>query len=884
MLRRRHSAPAILAFVVMSMAVGACQTDATGTTDTPDTTTATTESTSSPGTTPTGDAAPTGGATSTGEAPGSTGAGPDLGTPAHEPDDAWSLALAGPVGTQVPTTPGAVLDDSGDARLDATAASGLIFVAGHPRGAVGVAFMGTGTGLQVSDPDVADLDLAAGDSFTLELGFRTDVHGQDGTAGSAVLFERAGSHGLAIVDGRLVFTAGAASLVLAEPAVNDGRWHRAVATRDVENDRLTLTLDGAYTAQLPDPTAGQPLTGAPTLSVGARPDGTGALLGEVDHIRWFRHTSVPFTVTTIGAGVTVFKGASEPVPEGGTYHSVRIPAIVRSSDGSLVAFAEGRVDAECDFGNIDAVLKRSTDGGQTWSKISRVANNGKGKVGNVIPFFDAVRDRLVVLTSHTDIEGGACSDPVAGSGRVQVQHSSDHGVTWTEPADVTDQVTDPAWHPGGLIGPSHGIQLHHADNAGDLVVHAMHRRLSDNRRGGHLLVSHDGGESWVISTQENTSAPTVQVNESTVAELTDGRLYVNVRHQVADPVPEQSEGLRGHGLVGADLEYVATPPFARTATFRGPVVHGTTLRWPGSDRHGDAARVLFSYPAGESGTNFGQRRDLRVYVSDDDAASFTPGVRVFAGKASYSDLVALADSQLGVLFETARDDEDFNTRVDFRGFALQQLDDPTVLAWTFEDGAVGQAVAQTKTPGLTAVPLVGEGAIVRVAGRHHSAAVRLDGTRLCASSKALGHLADLDVRDGFEVEVTFRSDAHVDGGSQAAGTLIAKTAVGTSSAWWLRVEDGRLRFAVGDELGDLDIVASAVKVSDGVYHTVRARRDVLHGHLAISVDGEAPVTMKLSAKGLVRNDEPLCIGAFAGAGTPRAFIGDIDAVAVRLLD
>lgn len=71
-----------------------------------------------------------------------------------------------------------------------------------------------------------------------------------------------------------------------------------------------------------------------------------------------------------------------------------------------------------------------------------------------------------------------------------------------------------------------------------------------------------------------------------------------------------------------------------------------------------------------------------------------------------------------------------------------------------------------------------------------SVAVRLNEARLCAASKALHHLADLDVRDGFEIEASFRTQAHTTGGSKALGALVARTLVGTSAAWWLCIEDG----------------------------------------------------------------------------------------------
>lgn len=615
------------------------------------------------------------------------------------------------------------------------------------------------------------------------------------------------------------------------------------------------------------------------LTVGVGTDGARGLLGAIDHVAFRPTATAPFVDAPLAAHSTVFLAGSDPVPGGGTYTSIRIPAIVQSSDGSLVAFAEGRVDASCDFGDIDVVSKRSTDRGLTWSPIQRVNDNGSGKDGNPVPFYDAVRDRLVLLTSATDVTE-PCGSSVAGSLRVEVQHSDDHGLTWSAPVDVTSQVTIPEFNNAGLLGPSHGIQLLSPQNAGALVMHAMHNRESDNLRGGHLLVSRDGGDSWSVADWENSSAPIVQVNEGTVAELTDGRLYVNVRHQVSDPEPERDDGMRGQGFTGLDLTYAAEPPFARTPAFRGPVVHGSTLRWVGSERYGDEPRILFSYPAGEYGSNFGQRHDLHLYTSTDDAATFAPGVRIYGGKTSYSDLVALDDVHLGILYETALDSEEYNTRIELRTRVMQELDDPTLLAWTFEDGTIGESVDTTTLPGPVA--LVAEGPVVRVAGRHHSTAVHLDGSRLCASDASLGHLAELGIHDGLDVEVSFRTTAHASGGGTAAGTLAAKTVVGTEAAWWLRIEDGRVRFAVGDDDGGLDILTADPIVTDGAFHTVRAIRDPAAGVLRITIDGGPEDTTPITTDSFVTNTEDLCVGAFADAGLPRAFVGDIDAVALRL--
>ena len=49
------------------------------------------------------------------------------------------------------------------------------------------------------------------------------------------------------------------------------------------------------------------------------------------------------------------------------YHTYRIPAIVVTTNGTVLAFCEGRKNGRGDSGDIDTLLRRSTDGGKTWS-------------------------------------------------------------------------------------------------------------------------------------------------------------------------------------------------------------------------------------------------------------------------------------------------------------------------------------------------------------------------------------------------------------------------------------------------------------------------------------------------------------------------------------
>ncbi len=93
---------------------------------------------------------------------------------------------------------------------------------------------------------------------------------------------------------------------------------------------------------------------------------------------------------------TVFTSVSDG------YHTFRIPAVIRAADGTVLAFAEGRVDSSADSGDIDLVLRRSTDGGRTWGPLQLVGDNGPNTFGNPAPVVDPASGEVVLLTTHND--------------------------------------------------------------------------------------------------------------------------------------------------------------------------------------------------------------------------------------------------------------------------------------------------------------------------------------------------------------------------------------------------------------------------------------------------------------------------------------------------
>ena len=83
-----------------------------------------------------------------------------------------------------------------------------------------------------------------------------------------------------------------------------------------------------------------------------------------------------------GQPVTVFASGTEG------YHTFRIPALISTGDGTLLAFAEGRRGGRGDSGDIDLVMRRSGDAGTTWGPLMVVWDQAKNTCGNPCPVLD----------------------------------------------------------------------------------------------------------------------------------------------------------------------------------------------------------------------------------------------------------------------------------------------------------------------------------------------------------------------------------------------------------------------------------------------------------------------------------------------------------------
>ncbi len=309
------------------------------------------------------------------------------------------------------------------------------------------------------------------------------------------------------------------------------------------------------------------------------------------------------------------------------YHTYRIPAIITGAKGTLLAFCEGRKNSASDSGDIDVVLRRSTDGGATWGPLQVIADAGPDTIGNPCPVLERTTGRIwLPLTRNVGTNTNEQNHLGTGIGTREVFlcHSDDDGATWSQPVNITAAVKRPEWT-WYATGPGCGIQL----RDGLLVIPCDHQERGARNTRSHVIDSDDHGATWHIggSCEEMT-------NESQVVELDDGELLLNMR----------SHHGRNRRAVATSRDRGATWSAVRfDDTLTGPPCQGSMIRIPGEA--GGASRLLFSNPAGP------KRERLTVRLSDDQWRTWRASQVVYEGPAAYSSLVALPGGQVGCLYE-----------------------------------------------------------------------------------------------------------------------------------------------------------------------------------------------------------------------------------------
>jgi len=332
-------------------------------------------------------------------------------------------------------------------------------------------------------------------------------------------------------------------------------------------------------------------------------------------------------------------GGLTPIFANGTegYTCFRIPAIVRTQSGTLLAFAEARRDGCGDFGNVRVVMRRSRNGGKTWGLLETVAENGKLQADNAAPVVDTMdprypRGRIFLVYTTGDAPESMVMQG-KGTRRVWYRTSADDGATWAAPVEITESVKAASWR-AFATGPGHALQLTEGAHAGRIVVAAYHSQ-GDPKPGGlsyaaSTFFSDDHGSTWHSGATVNVPGS----NESTAAEGPDGSVVMNSRDQSGSRARIVSISKDGSEswettLVAHDLP--------------DPVCQGSMIEYaPAKGR-----RVLLFSNAGDRA----ERWNLTISVSSDGGRTWPKHTVLYAGPAAYSDIVLMPKGRLGILWE-----------------------------------------------------------------------------------------------------------------------------------------------------------------------------------------------------------------------------------------
>lgn len=581
---------------------------------------------------------------------------------------------------------------------------------------------------------------------------------------------------------------------------------------------------------------------------------------------------------------TVFRQGDEG------YHTFRIPAVVKTNDGTLLAFAEGRKYSWADHEKNDIVMRRSFDNGKSWSEMTIVQNEGDTAfiwIGNPAPVVDRSTGTIHLLFCRKNET-------------VFHTFSIDNGNTWSERKELA--ISKQGWAQNEWTwigtGPGIGIQLERGKQNGRLVipVHYRYEKQGKSYGGNRVIYSDDNGHTWLNGFRSETIESIYRPNENTCVELIDtkddnSKIYFLPRRgqDKEDITPfRRLEALSGDGGSGLAI------PYRPNKEIKTVDVQGALLRWSATDRGDERNRILFSATsrlvAGKLPKSEG-RRHVAVWSSFDETQSWSAyPKRIWSGYSAYSSMVKTAEGNLGILFE-AGTDYMFNTKVANRyseiKFAIVNeawLDmQPTGAKWDFRnisESAFQQGQILDSYSG-------GTHRILRSFGNVFVRGSEADGTekylhfdgrgKLVLPDDQTGSQFDFSPLHSFSLELLVRTAA----GSQNSGCLISKVSNmnDETPGWRMDIDDkGLVSFMISDD-DRLLVARSSISINDGKWHEVLGVRDANQKKIKLYVDKKIAVEINDETVATLANRNDLIVGASQNLAIDN-FIGDIAYISI----
>jgi sialidase-1 len=364
----------------------------------------------------------------------------------------------------------------------------------------------------------------------------------------------------------------------------------------------------------------------------------------------------------------------------------RIPGLATAKDGSLLAIYDARFDSGRDLqGNIDIGLSRSTDQGQTWQPMQIVLDMGTW--GNLPQKFNGVSDACILVDkTNGDIyiaglwmygmldpetgkwvenltdtssnwnhqwrsKGSQPGRDVKRTSQFLITKSTDNGLTWSEPVNLTQQIKPEKWW---LWAPAPGQGITMAN--GTLVMPTQGRDAKGHPF-SNITYSEDHGKTWKIS----KAAVSEGTTENMVVELTDGTLMLNMR---ANSNRNDTSDRNGRAVaVTKDLGKKWTIHPSSHKALIEPTCMASIIRHDYIKNGQKKSMLVFCNPASKIA-----RHDITVKVSHDDGLTWQSKQLLdeFKGR-GYSCITSVNDNKIGVLYESSQAD------MVFQSFSLEEL-------------------------------------------------------------------------------------------------------------------------------------------------------------------------------------------------------------------
>jgi len=359
----------------------------------------------------------------------------------------------------------------------------------------------------------------------------------------------------------------------------------------------------------------------------------------------FRSFYILFLIVSVPAVSQTLHHLYKSGEEG--YSCFRIPAVVKTNGGTVLAFAEGRKNNCGDAGDIDLVVKRSADNGKTWSKLTVVWDDGTNTCGNPSPVVERKTGKIFLLSTWnlgTDHENQIIDGTGKDTRRIFVLSSSDDGNSWSVAREITSGVKKPGWT-WYATGPCNGIQMRSKKYNGRLIIPCDHIEAGSKKYYSHTIFSDDGGLTWKLG----GTTPGDKVNECSVAELPKGKLMLNMRNYTSVRVRQTSTSTDG-GETWSALK--------SDSVLIEPVCQASLL-WV--ENKGQKSFLAFSNPASQK-----NRTNMTVRISYDQGKCWKLKNVIFEGPAAYSNLVVLPNGNLACCYEAG-------DKSPYEGIVFQEL-------------------------------------------------------------------------------------------------------------------------------------------------------------------------------------------------------------------